>query len=63
MSDPQDRLGFLLSGVPWFGALKAEGGLVTQEREARWKAAKIIASPRCQPRPNVTCDPIPAGNR
>ena len=46
MSDPQDRLGVVLPGMPWFSKIEKEGRLVARKRQAGRQTAKILASPQ-----------------
>jgi hypothetical protein len=39
MSNPSDRPCFVLSGMPWFSEIEAEGRIITREWQARRQTA------------------------
>jgi len=39
MSNPSDRPGFILPGMPWFSEIEAESRIVTRKWQARRQAA------------------------
>ena len=41
MSDPSDRPGFILPGMPWFSEIEAESRLITRKRQVGRQAAQI----------------------
>lgn len=41
MSDPQDRPGFVLPRVPWFGEVRAQSCVFTPEWKARRQTEKV----------------------
>jgi len=44
MSNPQDRPGFVLPGMPWFSEIEAEGRIITGKWQARRQAAEVSNS-------------------